>query len=96
MQVDLSWNVVPDAIYYIIYRGVATGGPYLPVAQSNPASGGATTTYTDGPGNLVNGQDYFYVVSVMTDDGESAYSNEYHAVASTQPASPTGLTGVIT
>jgi fibronectin type 3 domain-containing protein len=95
MQVVLSWTAVPNALYYNVYRGTSTGGPYLKIAQSNPAAGGAMTTYTDGPGNLSNGQDYFYVTAAVTSDGESPYSNEFHAVAPTAPTSPT-VSGVVT
>lgn len=99
MQVILSWTSVPNTLYYNIFRGTSTGGPYQKVAQSNPSpgnnSGNAATTYTDGPGNLVNGQDYFYVVSAVTVDGESPYSGEYHAVAPSAPIVPTNLGGVV-
>ena len=102
MQVNLSWSSVPNALYYNIYRGTLSGGPYLLVAQSNPnpgsssASGGIKTTYQDGPGNLVNGQTYYYRVSAVTVDGESAYSTpETTATAPSQPAAPTGIVAVI-
>src|SRR5215469_7691793 len=102
MQVNLSWNSVPNALFYNIYRSTFTGGPYLLVAQSNPNPGlnpsasQVMSTFQDGPGNLVNGTDYFYVVTTVTVDGESAYSSEYHAVAPVQPSAPTGLTAVVT
>lgn len=102
MQVVLSWTSVPNSLFYNVYRGTSTGGPYSKIAQSNPnpgvstSGGGISTTYTDGPGNLVNGQDYFYVVSAVTVDGESPYSAEYHAVAPSAPTVPTNLGGVVT
>ena len=72
------------------------GGPYLLAGQSNPNPGQTpnqaqiTTTFVDGPGNLVNGQSYFYVVSAVTVDGESPYSAEIAATAPAQPSSPAG------
>lgn len=101
MQVVLSWAAVPNALYYNIYRGTVSGGPYLLAGQSNPNPGQVpnnsqvTTTFTDGPGNLVNGTDYFYVISSVTADGESPYSVEYHAVWPGPGASPINLTAVV-
>lgn len=94
MTVNLSWSPVTGAFYYNVYRSTFTGGPYFLIGQSNPVQGGSVTTYQDGPDNLVNGIDYFYVVSAITSSGESAYSNEFSASALTQPSSPS-LTGVL-
>jgi len=101
MQVNLSWNAVPNALFYRVYRGTSTGGPYQLIGQSNPnpglttASTNIVTTYQDGPGNLVNGVDYYYVISAVTADGEGAYSAEFHAVWPGAPPSVTGITGVV-
>ncbi len=88
------------ALFYRIYRGTLSGGPYLLIGQSNPNPGvlpasGIQTTYQDGPGNLINGQTYYYVIAAVSQDGESAYSLQFVATAPSQPASPTGLTAVI-
>jgi fibronectin type 3 domain-containing protein len=103
MQVVLTWNSVPNALYYNVYRGTLTGGPYNLIAQSNPnpgmsaASGGIVTTFTDGPGNLVNGQTYYYRISAVTVDGESAYSTpQTTATAPAQPSAPGGVAAVVT
>lgn len=102
MQVNLSWGAVTGALYYRIYRGTSSGGPYQQIAQSNPspgqtaASANIVTKYQDGPGNLVNGQNYFYVVTPVTADGEGAYSAEFAGIWPGAPPSVTGLTGVIT
>lgn len=101
MQVSLSWQPVTNALYYRIYRSVFSGGPYDLIAQSNPnqqmtPNNAQTLTYIDGPNNLENGQDYFYVVSAVTLDGESQYGSEFTATAPVQPASPLSLTGVVT
>lgn len=102
MQVNLSWSVVPNALFYRVYRGTSSGGPYQLVGQSNPnpgmtaASANIVTTYQDGPGNLVNGVDYFYVVAAVSQDGESPYSTEIVATWPGAPGSPTGGVAVIT
>lgn len=103
MQVNLSWQAVPNVLWYNIYRGTFTTGPYDLIGKTNPntqqtplPSPVAPTTYQDGPNNLINGQDYFYVVSAVTVDGESSYSNEFVSSAPVQPASPLSLTGVVT
>lgn len=102
MQVNLSWGVVPNALFYRIYRGTTTGGPYKQIGQSNPnpgmtsASANILTTYQDGPGNLVNGSDYFYTVSAVTQDGESPYSAELHAVWPGASAAPANLVATVT
>jgi hypothetical protein len=102
MQVNLSWAVVTNALFYRVYRGTSSGGPYQLIGQSNPnpsmtsASANIVTTFQDGPGNLVNGVDYFYVVSSVSQDGESPYSSEFHAVWPGAPGVVTGISGVIT
>ena len=103
MQVNLSWAAVPGAIFYNIFRGTTTGGPYQQIAQSNPnpgqtpGSGQVITKYQDGPNNLVNGQNYFYRVSAVTFDGESAFSTPETAVAPpAAPAIPASVVAVIT
>jgi len=102
MQVVLNWQTVANALYYRIYRGTSSGGPYLLLGQSNPNAGQVptpansqvTTTFTDG--TTINGQSYYYVVTSVTPDGESPYSAEFAAVALAQPSSPAGFTGVVT
>lgn len=103
MQVNLSWAAVANVLYYRVYRGTVTGGPYLLVGQSNPNPGQTptpnnsqvTTTFQDGPGSLVNGQDYFYVISAVTPDGETAYSTEVHAAPPSAGSIPSGLTAIV-
>jgi hypothetical protein len=93
---------VPNALFYRVYRGTSSGGPYQLVGQSNPnpgmtsASANIITTYQDGPGNLVNGQDYFYRITTVTQDGESPYSLEVSAIWPGQPPAPTGTSAIIT
>ncbi len=103
MQVNLSWPAVANALYYNIYRSPLTGGPYNLIAQSNPNPGQnptstqVQTTYQDGPGNLINGQNYYYRVTTVTVDGESAYTTpQTIATAPSQPAAPASVTSVVT
>ena len=101
MQVNLSWAAAPNALFYRVYRGTSSGGPYQLIGQSNPnpsqttASANIITTYQDGPNNLVNGQDYYYVVSAVTKDGESPYSSEFAAFWPGSPPVITGLSGTV-
>lgn len=102
MQVKLSWASVTGALFYNIYRSPVNNGPYVLIAQSNPNPGAAATnagiltTYQDGPGNLENGQTYYYRVTTVTVDGESSYSTQFTATAPSQPAAPGSFTGVVT
>jgi fibronectin type 3 domain-containing protein len=90
MQVALTWAANPVALSYNVYRSITSGANFEPIAYTvtQPA-------YTDGPGGLVNGQSYFYVVSAVTLDGESTPSNQFPAPAPAFPVAPGGLTGVI-
>jgi hypothetical protein len=102
MQVNLSWAGVTNALFYRVYRGTLSGGPYLLIGQSNPnpgmtsASTNIITTYQDGPNNLVNGVNYYYTISAVTADGESPYSAEVAAIWPGAPASPINPVATIT
>ena len=101
MQVNLSWAGVTGALFYNVFRGTSSGGPYQLIGQSNPnpgltaASANIVTTYQDGPNNLPNGLSFYYVVSVVTADGESPYSSEFAANWPGASAAPINLTGVV-
>lgn len=69
--VDLTWNNVTGAQNYTVKRGVTSGGPYTNVAVVTQA------TYSDT--TVVNGADYYYVVSASNVVGESPNSPEVHA-----------------
>lgn len=86
-QVSLSWTASAGATSYNIKRATVTGGPYTAVA-----TGVTVTSFTDT--TVVNGTTYFYVVSAVNANGESANSNEASATpsANTPPPAPTGLT----
>lgn len=102
MQVNLTWAAVTNALYFNVYRGTVSGGPYNFIGQSNPNPGQnpslaqVQNSYQDGPGNLPNQISQFYVVTTVTVDGESAYSAQITATAPVQPPAPTGLAVVVT
>ncbi|HYN25821.1 MAG TPA: fibronectin type III domain-containing protein, partial [Pyrinomonadaceae bacterium] len=74
-------------------RSTTSGGPYTTIAP-----GVTTTSYTDA--SVTNGTTYFYVVSAVNANGESANSNQVSATPQSpppsSPAAPTNLvaTGV--
>jgi len=65
-RVSLHWSASSSASGYHVKRATANGGPYTQIAA--PTS----TTYTDSA--LTNGTRYYYVVSAMNTNGESADS----------------------
>lgn len=74
-QVSLVWNAVVNATGYNVKRAAVSGGPYTTMA------GGVTgTNYTDTA--VTNGGTYFYVVSALTQSGES--DNSFEAGATPQ------------
>lgn len=77
-SIQLTWNKIPGAISYLIKRtDVAAGpyfGPYRTVAKNING-----TSYTDAGGFHMNITQH-YVVSAMTDTGESADSVEATAI----------------
>jgi fibronectin type 3 domain-containing protein len=82
-QVSLTWTASAGATSYNVKRGTTAGGPYTtPVA-----SGITTTSYTDT--GLTNGTTYYYVVSAVNTNGESA--NSAQASATPSAPSPTGI-----
>ena len=82
-QVTLTWSAAQGATGYNIKRGPGSGGPYSVVGTS------AGTSFIDL--GLVNGVDYFYVVSGTNSLGESPDSEE----ATAQPNNVvTGITAV--
>ncbi len=75
--VSLSWNASAGAISYNVKRAQVSGGPYVTIA-----SGITTTVYGDS--GLTNGATYYYVVSAINANGESANSIQ----ASATPVAP--------
>ncbi|HLF87893.1 MAG TPA: alpha-amylase family glycosyl hydrolase [Anaerolineales bacterium] len=73
-QVSLSWNSVPGAAGYTLYRSPLSGGGWVEMG-----SGLTGTSFTDT--GLVNGKNYYYVVTASDGVGnESGYSNEVSAL----------------
>jgi hypothetical protein len=89
-QVGLSWNVVPNASGYYVKRSLVSGGLY-----SNIATNIASLTFTDT--GLLNGTNYYYVVSAFNQAGGGTNSTEITAVPLPPlPAIPAGLTAAVT
>jgi fibronectin type 3 domain-containing protein len=87
-QVTLTWTASTGATSYHVKRSTTSGGPYTQVSAPMAAS------FTDT--GLTNGTAYFYVVSAVNANGESANSIQASAkpTAPTQsqaPATPTSL-----
>jgi hypothetical protein len=74
-KVQLTWAAMAGAHHYNIYRGAATGGPYLKIGTTTSAY----STYLDSTVSV--GNTYYYIVrpaSII--DVESCQSNEARAV----------------
>lgn len=71
MQAALWWPPVDGATSYNIYRASTSGGPYAPIS---PTGSVAAPSYLDS--GMVNGQIYYYVLTSVNANGESAYSAE--------------------
>ncbi|WP_312281921.1 kelch repeat-containing protein [Oscillibacter sp.] len=81
-KVDLNWNSVPNSTSYNIYRSTTIDGSYTMIAKNI-----AGTSYTDT--DVSNGTTYYYVVTAVTAQGESEYSNK--ASATPQLSSEAGF-----
>ena len=90
--VSLTWSGVRGALSYNVKRTTASGGPCTTVSSNSPDS-----YYTDTAVN--NGTTYFYVVSAVNANGESANSIEVSALPGVQPpsftAQPVSVTNFI-
>ena len=71
-QVVLQWTASSGATNYNIKRSLFSGGPY-----TNTLAITAATTYTDT--NVIDGTNYYYVVSASNSGGESVNSSEVSA-----------------
>ncbi|HUB86732.1 MAG TPA: NPCBM/NEW2 domain-containing protein, partial [Verrucomicrobiae bacterium] len=67
--VNLSWNAAANATGYNVKRSTTNGGPYMVIATNI-----AQTSYLDA--GVINGTNYYYVVSAVNDGGESLNSTQ--------------------
>lgn len=74
-QVQLSWNTVPGAAGYHVYRSPLTGGGFVRLTDTALGAPGYLDT------GLQNGRTYFYVVTALDAAGnESGWSNQVSAL----------------
>ena len=86
-QAVLSWSAVTGATDYNVYGSTDSGGPYSAID---------TTTTTDYIiTKLTNWVTYYFVVTAITNTGESGFSNQVSAVPTTIPAPPTNLGTIV-
>ena len=78
-QISLTWSPATLATNYYLKRSFTSGGPYTILASLT------TTSYTDT--NVLNGTNYFYVVSASNSGGESPNSSEVSG-SPIMPAAP--------
>ncbi|MHB0880314.1 fibronectin type III domain-containing protein [Paenibacillus sp. SEL1] len=71
-KVDLNWTASPDKTEYTIKRSTTSAGPYNTIASNVK-----TSSYSDT--SVVNGTTYYYVVTAVSDNGESEFSKEVSA-----------------
>ena len=79
-QVSLTWTASSGATSYNVKRSTTSGGPYSTVGTPT------TNSFTDT--SLTNGTTYYYVVSAVNSNGESANSTQVSAT----PVAPGGGT----
>ena len=85
--VALSWTAPVYARSYNVKNATASGGPYTTVANV------PVTSYTNF--GLNNGTTYYFVVSALNYNGETANSSEVSATpVAVPPGAPTGLTAM--
>lgn len=77
-QLALNWNAVPDATGYNLYRSQISGGPYTDIVTNT-----GSLNYADA--NVRDGQTYYYVVTAVDANGESATSAEVNATPLAPP-----------
>ncbi len=85
----LSWNASAGATGYRVKRSTTFGGPYTTVTNIN------STSFTDTglPTNTLYTRTYYYVVSALNANGESANSAQVEVTM--PPAPPTRLTAAL-
>jgi fibronectin type 3 domain-containing protein len=76
-QVVLTWTAARTATSYNVQRSILSGGPYALITNLT------TTNFTDT--GVVNGTNYYYVVSALNPAGESTNSAQVGATPLSQP-----------
>lgn len=77
-KADLKWTWAPGVHHYNVYRGTASGGPYLKIGQSNAPGLPNTGVYADS--GLTNNVTYYWVVRAAQANGtETCQSNQASA-----------------
>ncbi|WP_273322501.1 fibronectin type III domain-containing protein [Vallitalea guaymasensis] len=85
-RVNIKWNKVDNADSYKIKRSTSPSGPYTVIQEDV-----VDLQYTDT--GVINGTEYYYVVSAINKGGESNNSLEASVIPSAKlPQAPTGLT----
>jgi beta-galactosidase len=74
-QITVSWDIVPGAITYNLFRSTKPGGPYTPIAQN---IGGVSLGFVDH--SVTNGTKYYYGVSA-NGNGKTSKSAEIGTIA---------------
>ncbi|MDR0421727.1 MAG: hypothetical protein LBH72_01790 [Proteiniphilum sp.] len=89
-QISLSWNSVPGASFYRVYRSSSSSGSYSVIGTSN-----ANNTNDNSP---LNGYNYYKVTALNSSGKESNMSNyvlcEYSSAGGNEEKKPTAPTGV--
>ncbi|MBI2645033.1 Ig-like domain-containing protein, partial [Candidatus Uhrbacteria bacterium] len=87
----LSWAAVVGATSYDIYRSATSGGTYARLGSEPTVSSGSTTSYSDT--GLTAGTTYYYKISALNLNGESAASSAVSGTTSgTAPNNQAGTT----
>lgn len=84
-KVGLGWSPVGGATAYKIYQSVTSSTYGTEAVTVTGSIYGVDVT------GLANGTTYYFVVTAMNEDGESAASNQISATPKSVPAAPTDL-----
>lgn len=71
-SVTLTWHASPEANFYCVYRSTVSKSGYQKIGTS------PTPNFKDAP--VPSGATFYYVVTAVSDKGESKYSSEIKAV----------------
>jgi len=85
-DVDLSWSVVSGASTYNVYMSTTTGGPY-----GSPITSSATPVDVLVAG-LTPDTPYYFVVTALSGNAESAISSEIRVIPQSPPPAPIATT----